>query len=601
MKLNKLTIQGFRSFANPTIIDFNEIGNGFHFISGANGSGKSSLGESIAYCCWGKTSTNLKAGLISNWWSELQTSVTCEFEEGVITRTWNPNTLKLNGDTVTQEKIDSFLGLNFDSFLYSIFISQFVNKFFDLTAADKMEVFTSIMDDVLNMWETYSNKAATKQTELENNLTKLEKSKSKILGMLEGLDIKSIEENIANWEEIRQENIKDLKNTINSFIKEIEELQTKNKDAIIELEDCKDKEESYNNIEKITQDKLELVEEYLQESLKNINTFQAIHDTYSKQLTSILNIKDKCPVCGSIIDEEHLITEVDFINKELDIVSNSIKNNEKSYNTFKKEKSNLTTELKKTQEQLLKVSSNYTHIAYKIKAIKEDIPRIEKHIEELKKEIEEIENSVSPFQSLLNETQYKTKLLNKKLEVIEEELQEKRELKEVYKFWVKGFKDCRYLVVEDALKELEILVNNNLNKLGLSTWRVELGIEGNTKRKSFVVNVRSPFKPDDTPVPLEVWSGGEQQRIRLAGTLGLMDFISSRRGSSWNIEIFDEPTQWLEAEGIEALLDSLYYRAKDLNKQIWLIDQRRFNSFGGFSKIIQVEKNKEIGSTITIE
>ena len=45
-KINRLTIQGFKSFAHKTDIPFN---NEFNCILGPNGSGKSNIGDALCF------------------------------------------------------------------------------------------------------------------------------------------------------------------------------------------------------------------------------------------------------------------------------------------------------------------------------------------------------------------------------------------------------------------------------------------------------------------------------------------------------------------------------------------------------------------------
>jgi DNA repair exonuclease SbcCD ATPase subunit len=110
-----------------------------------------------------------------------------------------------------------------------------------------------------------------------------------------------------------------------------------------------------------------------------------------------------------------------------------------------------------------------------------------------------------------------------------------------------------------------------------------------TVKRGFTLLVESPM--NNMAVPFSVWSGGEGQRLRLAGTLGLMDFIHTQRGTTCNIEIFDEPTQFLSEEGIQTLLETLFHRARILERKIFIIDHRQFKKFGHFSGIISVVKS----------
>ena len=156
-------------------------------------------------------------------------------------------------------------------------------------------------------------------------------------------------------------------------------------------------------------------------------------------------------------------------------------------------------------------------------------------------------------------------------------------------FWVGGFKRIRLFIIDAILRQLEIEVNNSLAALGLPEWRVEFDVERETKSggvtKGFVVLVYAPLA--DEPVRLEAWSGGETQRLRLAGDFGLADLIMDRAGLHNTIEFFDEPSAHLSQEGLLDLLDTLQQRAIDHNRVIIIVDHHAldYNFDGTFTVI----------------
>ena len=155
------------------------------------------------------------------------------------------------------------------------------------------------------------------------------------------------------------------------------------------------------------------------------------------------------------------------------------------------------------------------------------------------------------------------------------------------------------MLTAEALDELEVEVNNNLQNLGMNNWKVKLSIDSETKagnlKRGFSMYVKSPV--NEELVPFDCWSGGEGQRIRIATTLGLSDFIESRRGTNWNILVLDEPTQFLSEQGISDLLKMLRDKAKDKDISIFLIDHRDLNTYGLFSGKLEVVKTDK-GSVI---
>lgn len=101
------------------------------------------------------------------------------------------------------------------------------------------------------------------------------------------------------------------------------------------------------------------------------------------------------------------------------------------------------------------------------------------------------------------------------------------------------------------------------------------------------------------PVNWNAWSGGESQRLRLAGSLGIADLITSRCPYVPTFEVFDEPSSYLSEAGITSLLDILADRARLMNKQIFLIDHRRLDStkFDGVISVVKTHDGVEVNTT----
>jgi energy-coupling factor transporter ATP-binding protein EcfA2 len=127
---------------------------------------------------------------------------------------------------------------------------------------------------------------------------------------------------------------------------------------------------------------------------------------------------------------------------------------------------------------------------------------------------------------------------------------------------------------------------------------VDFAVEGLTKggkvRKGFTATITTPQNLE--PVPWAAWSGGETQRLRLAGALGLADLIAAKSGQHVGFEVYDEPSQYLSAAGIESMVSVLRDRATSMKKSIFLIDHRHLDSTN-FAGMITVVKNTD-GCTV---
>jgi DNA repair exonuclease SbcCD ATPase subunit len=289
------------------------------------------------------------------------------------------------------------------------------------------------------------------------------------------------------------------------------------------------------------------------------------------------------------------------LDKHLKTATQKWKDVATELNTLKELKAEEKQKLKTVSTELQTAKEKVETIKGALDARRSDIittvnklDHIEEDIDRIKASLTKEQDRNNPYDKMISSNESKIKLLKHNKRYLLEEKEEIEHLTGAYETWKRGFKEIRLMVVDESIKELEIQINNNLQLLGLEDWSIELDIESETQKgktiREFTVLVSSPF--GGGKVPLEVWSGGEGQRLRLAGTLGLMDFIHNRRNSDWNIEAFDEPSTWLSDKGIQQLLDVLYFRAKKLKKTILLADHRDFNTFGKFSGTLSLIKDK---------
>lgn len=615
MLFKLLKIKGFKSFITEQSLDFSKLNSkGFYFITGknkvnpeldANGVGKSSLLDSICFVLYGKTLTGLKAGNISNWLNsekcQVSLLVNIDNKDVEICRTWNPNNLTVDKKIISQEALEQFLGIDYAAFTYSVLIGQFNQKFFDLMPAEKLQVFTELLN--LDKWLTYSQYAKDLSKKYEGEIQSKEKDLSYIEGKINSFKTIDYKEKLEQWNFRYNERIIDLDKSILDLQ---EQLTTKS--------------EHLKSLEKPILD-LQTFEAALMEELpisnQNYSDFKGkivAKQTEQKFLnTKLQEIKNKitsfsklsgqvCVVCQQNITSEHVSTCVNLLEKDSQGVEKELLGVKKvllEYYSKEEQSKKLLDDLNK---EILSTKKQLNDLGKEQQNLQSNLKWIEVSLEKAEKELISAQDEKNPYQELHEKNKYSINLLSRSSMYKNDEVQEDKRQKSIFTFWEKGFKDIRLMVVEDVLKEFEVHINTNLNKLGLNGWGVSLAIDSETKsgtsKKGFTVLVKSPFNND--LVPFECWSGGEGQRLRLAGTLALIDLINSKTGINSSIEFFDEPTQWLSDTGIDDLLYILKQRALEKNKQIFIIDHRNFNTFGDFNGVIQIIKN-HTGSEILQE
>lgn len=223
----------------------------------------------------------------------------------------------------------------------------------------------------------------------------------------------------------------------------------------------------------------------------------------------------------------------------------------------------------------------------------QELAQIEQRLDRIEDDAEKVERRKSPFVDMLAKVEQARGQVKRDLSRLERRLDDADTQFRLNTYWVRGFKEIRLGLISETLQQLEIEVNSCVASLGLVAWELKFEVDRETKsgsiQRGFNVFVQSPH--NTRLVPWEAWSGGESQRLRVATQQGLGNLIRSRTGTTFNVEFWDEPTQWMGGQGVNDLLNSLAQRAKEENRQIWIIDHRSlgYGNFDGSSGVIKTK------------
>lgn len=647
MKIKSITLQNFRTFKEKQAFNIDNFPIGLHFITGqnlinphlgGNDVGKSSLVEAITTCLFGKTSTNLRADNVINW--DLKEKEFCEVSlvleklniDYCIQRTWKPSNLSITNittneiETITQEKLEEFLGCNFESFLYSVHIAQFTSKFIDLRPAEKMEVFTDILRDELKKWDNLSESCKNKTEEIIGDIIELNNSINFQKGKLETLKNNNYDNEIEKWEKEKQHTLTEFNKQVNNIDTQIIDINNTQliSPSTINLtfydNQLKEYDKSLEQIgldcDKIESEK-KLVRNDLQKADKEITILKTTLDITTKEYNKFnVTLKDsRCPSCKQIVSKEHIETELAGLNTKLSKIKNEIINYQEIISKLNKKLDNIEHEFNSIEDLYNNIINDKNLVEIEKNKDKDKIQAFQLQQNILKNKLDNInkektnlinkkasyEKAINPFLPLKEDNIYAINKHSRLIVSCNEKIKEHEEILEPTKYWIKAFKEIKLSVLEEKLKELEIYINNTLNSFGIGDWKVILKTFSETKsgtiRNEFNILIISPL--NDKPVPFECWGGGLGQRIRLATTLGLMSFIQNTK-VDFGVEFFDEPTAWLSQEGIEDLLSILYNRANSENKKIFIIDHKGLANFGTFNSVTNIIKDKN-GSKINIQ
>lgn len=611
MNFNELIIQGFKSFRDSKTFVFPDSA-GFYFLTGqnlaepeleGNGTGKTSMWDALVWVLYGKTCRGLKASDIGTWSKSNKCVVTLKFEENGVNyeliRTWSPNSLKLSAEgeefrTVTQEDVEKLTKLDYDSFLFAVLYGQAKDMFFDLKPAIKSELFSTILN--LEDWDLRSAKAKSRVNELELWYHDTKEYLAEVKGRFNTLKELDFTEKVQNWEKNQQNLIENLKKDKEINKKELENLKNEGELLIKRKQETKEKlEEISKKLEKYKEIDREIAQ-IRQEVTIDIGRTKTKLEYVSSDYIKFFNVVDNsvCPECGQKIDKKHLQKKLDRLTSKRTLLIKALDRLQGDIETVNAEESINAENSLELRTNFSKFTSDYRVLEMELRNVKDDSQRIVNSLKRNRLDLINLENAENPY--LEEERKHLQQLegLEKQIKESKQEVLNIQSKIEAVRFWIKGFKEVRLYIISEVLTQLELEVNNSLYQLGLKDWKIEFAVDAENKsggiKKGFTVLIYSPY--NSKPVVWESWSGGESQRLRLAGTLGLSNLILARNGASYNLEVFDEPSAWLSPKGVQNLLETLDGRARELQKQIWIIDHTSLG-YGGFDKVYTVIKDKK--------
>lgn len=524
--IHEIILDNFRSYVGEHVFKVPKR-NGLYNLTGrnednprleTNGCGKSSLLDAIFWCLYGRTLRGLKAGDVISWGAK-SCSVTVTLTVGHkrlrVRRSQSPNSLTLSeadaasDRPIEQDGLQKYLRLTPEAFVHSVILPQFGDSFFDLKPADKLTLFSEILE--LDYWLDKSKLADDKAKELSAEKSQLQLTLAKYKGQVETIkdDISTLKDKEANFTENQNAAIKDFERQLTTAVKGSPEKEIK-------------------DVKKV---------------LLGLEARIAKHAG-----------KGLCPTCNQKVPNPDL---------------KAIQQNKSDF-----------------EDKLRKLVRQEEFRQGLMDDLKSSISR------EMKRE--------NHFSTLIIEKRASLKSLKDKIEAIAQQITKGEEEHVAVSFWVTGFKRIRLMIVEESLRQLEIEVNNNLANLGLTDWTVEFDVERENKSggitKGFVVLIRAPGHTE--PVKFEAWSGGEIQRLSLAGDLGLANLIMEKAGLVNTIEWFDEPSQHLSPTGVLDLAETLAERASNQRKRVFMVDHASLD-FGGFSGTVTAVKDAD-GSRLEV-
>lgn len=566
IEFKTVKVKNFLSIGdNPIEI---EIKNGLNVIFGenldknrGNGSGKSTIIESIYFGLFGKTIRGLKKTEVNHNLNKKGAEIEIVFTKGGVNyrieRRGKPASLKLfvdgkelTRDSVnnTQSDIDALIGVSEEVIKNCVimgvhqtvpFMAQtkiekrkFIEGIFD------MEVFSKMLKDARSDYnEAVKNLAVlqSKHDDRESNL-------------------KIHQEQSDNFEINKKNKLSEIKSRINSKKDELNEYTTKkfdyNEDTIREIEE---------KVEKL-QEKLNSIDVYELKSKQQLLQQENKHLESQIDKLTLPSLGGECPTCGQAIvgmnERTHTIehrneltkqkgeneSKINFLSEKIEKVGNTVDKIKQTISTLKDKKRNIEAE-----------RSEYYRVQKQIDSIKSEIKIYIANFNTTKEEVNISDEII---------TKIKGELVRIKQDLVE--LTQEVEVLDKIKF-ICGENGVKSYIFNKLLSIFNNKINFYLDKLDANCiLKFDEFFEEqiiNDKGKAY-----SYFN----------LSSGERRNIDIATMFAFMDIQKLQGKFDTNLLAFDELVDGcLDTNGVNYVVDILLEKCKSEGKSIYLITHRK--------------------------
>jgi DNA repair exonuclease SbcCD ATPase subunit len=597
MRLHKLTISGFKSFAERQVLEFPDRA-GLCYLTGvnevepelgANAVGKSTVGDALCWVFYECTARGTKGAAVETRGAQAgECYVRAHFTAAdgakcTITRMRNPRrcTVKHRGELyeADQQQVEALVGADFTTFLSTVLMSQFGSYFVDVTPAQRLKLLTRGLR--LQLWEQLSQDARDAAQRVNETVRELQLQEARL------------EERAA----VHQQQADQASKRISTLRKE------RKRAAHLERNKLEVELHQWTTIRSRSEQEVQrhrrLIDDLQREASEAIQTLAAMQreqdkcthhvDTAAAQADKAqLSLrraqtqvdKGQCPLCKQALDvhtkqgmllpysreiEERKAQErtawarLEECNAQLPELELWVSELDarRAYHTqlcdeAKRKVSVAASEARRVQQELRLVQGSQTGGG------------IARDLDELIRTRKQALDSADEVQGEAHAKHAETQRAARR----EQRL----------RFWPEGFKEVRLYEIGNAVDVLRMQAEGYAERLGLTGWRIVIAVSKATARGTTVPGLHVAAVPPghEEEIPWEALSGGETQRVRLAVAMAISSMLRERTGFECNLEIWDEPTAHLSQVGVEALMECLHERARA--RQVWVIDHRTMDA-----------------------
>lgn len=508
-------------------------------IVGHNGSGKSTILDSLCFALFNKAFRNINRGQLVNSTNEKDCLVEVEFNvnanEYKVIRGIKPNIFQIykNGKMMDedasaadqQKKLEqSILKLNYKSFTQIVILgsASFV-PFMQLSAANRREVIEDLLD--IKVFSSMSDLLKTRIKASKDRLQRLDLLKDSVADKIE------MQQNfIKQTEATGQHDIAEKKESILQILLETDEHNYKSAELLTEVETKTAEVQQYSSAS---------------DALRKLGQFKGKFASKRQHTSDTLDFfKDNtvCPTCTQDIEDKFRLNKIDELQQTLTSHEDNLQELEE---TIRKEEERETAFLS-LQKEITTLQNEISKINVRISNSNKLRAKLEQEIQTI---TSRLENRNSEHEKL---SEYKSEL--RKI------LAELKQLKEEYEY----FLQANLLLKDDGVKSSIIkkylpLINQQVNKY-LQTMDFFINF---TLDEEFKEKIQTPVHENFS---YESFSEGEKMRIDLSLLFTWREIAKLKNSVCTNLLIMDEVfDSSLDGFGTEEFLKIIRYIISDAN------------------------------------
>jgi len=567
---------------------------------GANGCGKTGLIQGFCWVWHGTTPEGLKTTDLrprndkTNPSGALVLAVDGQVKR--LARTTSPNHITLDRGDTTQEVVEALLGIPRDVCFHTIVLAQGQPLFLDLKPREKMGLLNLVLR--LERWEVRADKARKRASFLGQQLQGYEADLTGLLHNCTSLEttLVRVETQSSEWDIAHSKALTDLQTREQTARGQLDAAEI----ALGRAEQASEGAGLEGDAERALASRLQEERATVAKAIRSKSLEVRAAESELARITTALQhlVGETCPTCNQPINN----AEVARQRKALEGQKNKLTEPDRAgLETLEQREAQLETEIARARAAADQFNKRLMATETTVRTARNRVADLTATLKTTQAQLKQSMGQVNPYRPQLIELRDQLQTAEAEVARLSQECTAAQREEAEAQFWATGFKDVCLFLIEETLQQMEVIANATLAEAGLEGWQLKLDIERETKagtiERGINVSVISPS--NSSPVRWDTWSGGEQQRLRLIASHALSDVLLGSLGVNPSLEILDEPTQHLSAEGIADMCGYLAARAQRLNRTILYVDHtaRESRLFAG---VLRVTRDR-MGSYVQVD